>query len=257
MKPRDLSRKRRGNSRYYLYFIVSLICLTGLGILGWYALTHVHLFDLQKVVVSGNTAIPDSLIQKVASTYLGANLLSIPNSELKQKLFHFSRVKEVKLRKRLLHTLQVEITERKGMLYLKTMEGDLFPVDGDGIILAQYSLVYTEDLPIYSTYFSSAQLKAGQRLKKPSLSRVLGLHKRILKEAPGFAPYISEYYLIDNTVNIVDARHGTRIIPSEDDLAHQLKRYLFVQENGNINRKGIVDLRFKNQVVVKAGENEK
>jgi len=257
MKTKTKNRKRRGNSRYFLFFLLALFLLTGLGFLSWYALTHVGLFALQQVVVTGNTAIPDSLIQTVATPYLGANLLAIPGRELKAKINRFSRVKEVKLHKRLLHTLKIDLVERKGMLYIKTLEGDLFPVDSEGIILAKYSTIYTEDLPIFSTYFSSNQLKAGVRLKKPALTRILALHKRIMKEAPGFVPYVSEYYLIDNTVNIVDAVHGTRIIPSEDDLARQLKRYLFVQENGNINRKGIVDLRFKNQVVVKAGDNEK
>ena len=74
-----------------------------------------------------------------------------------------------------------------------------------------------------------------------------------MKEAPDFLPQISEYYLIDNTINIIDAKTGTRIIPSEEDFATQISRYRFVQENGNINRNSVVDLRFKNQVVVKAG----
>jgi hypothetical protein len=60
--------------------------------------------------------------------------------------------------------------------------------------------------------------------------------------------------MIDNTINIIDARYGTRIIPGEDNMATQLRRYQFVQDNGNISRKSVVDLRFDNQVVVKAGD---
>lgn len=59
--------------------------------------------------------------------------------------------------------------------------------------------------------------------------------------------------MIDDTINIIDARYGTRIIPGETDIANQLRRYQFVQDNGNIARRSIVDLRFDNQVVVKAG----
>lgn len=254
MKSSLHTRKRRGNSRYYLFFLVSLLLISGFGYGLWYALTHVNFFATQHLVINGNTAIPDSLIQKVITPYMGSNLLAIPSSQLRGRLLKFSRVADVKIRKKLLHTLQLDITERKGMLYVKSFEGNLFPVDSHGIIMAQYSPIYTEDLPIFSTYFSSASLKPGIKLQKPALKRILALHQRIAKEAPGFLPYISEYYLIDNTVNIVDARHGTRIIPSEADLARQLKRYLFVQENGNINRRGVVDLRYKNQVVVKAGE---
>lgn len=246
-------RKRRGNSRYYLFFFVSLVIVTSVGIATWYALTHVNMFVLNKISISGNAVIPDSLIQKTVTPYLGMNLLAIPTRDVKTKLMHFSRIKDVKLHKKLLHTLHLEITERKGLLYLKSYEGDLFPIDAEGVVLARYTNVYKEDIPIYSTYILGKQLKPGLKLKKPSLTRVIALHQRIAKEAPDFISHISEYYLIDNTINIVDAKYGTRIIPSDEDLASQLKRYLFVQDNGNIDRRSVVDLRYKNQVVVKAG----
>jgi cell division septal protein FtsQ len=211
------------------------------------------MFQLKKINISGNTAIPDSLIYKATARYLGMNLLSIPSVDVKHDLKRFSRVKEVQLRKKLLHTLDIHITERKGIIYIKSIEGDLYPIDAEAVVLAKYSSIYTEDIPIFSSYFVGKQLKAGLKLNKPNLTRILNLHQRISKEAPDFLPFISEYYLIDNTINIVDAKHGTRIIPSEDELASQLKRYLFVQDNGNIDRRSVVDLRFKNQVVVKAG----
>ncbi|PKN74086.1 MAG: cell division protein FtsQ [Candidatus Cloacimonetes bacterium HGW-Cloacimonetes-3] len=253
MENSNSTRKRRGNSRYYLFFFVSLLIVTILGIGTWLALTNLNLFQLKKITISGNTAIPDSLILKATSRYIGMNLLSIPSSDVKNDLKRFSRVKEIKLRKKLLHTLDITVKERKGIIYIKSFEGDLFPIDAEGVVLAKYSTVYTEDIPIFSTYYTGKQLKAGTRLKKPGLNRILNLHQRIAKEAPDFLPLISEYYLIDNTVNIIDAKHGTRIIPSDEDLASQLKRYVFVQDNGNIDRRSVVDLRFKNQVVVKAG----
>jgi len=253
METNKRTRKRRGNSRYYLFFFVSLlvIAITGLGI--WFALTNVKFLNLQKIEIVGNKAIPDSLIQQIAKPYLGSNLIAISGKQLKHKLHKLSRVKEIKLRKKLLHTLEIQVTERRGFIYLKTLEGDLFPVDSEGVVLARYSQVFTEDLPIYSSYLGTGQIKTGRRLLNSSLNRVLNLQKRILKEAPDFLPYVSEYYLIDNTINIIDARHGTRLIPSAEDLSAQLSRYQFVQENGNINKHSVVDLRFKNQVVVKAG----
>ncbi len=246
-------RKRRGNSRYYLFFIVTLIILGIIGVGFWYALTSVNFLDLKKITISGNTAIPDSLILKIAKPYLGVNLVALSRSDIKKSLLKLSRVKEVKLRKKLLHTLDIQITERKGFIYLKSLEGDLFPLDSEGVVLARYTPVYLEDLPVYSTYISNSQIKAGKKLVNPKLARILNLQKRIQKEAPDFLPNVSEYYLIDNTVNIVDAKRGTRIIPSDEDLARQFARYLFVQENGNIKTQSLVDLRYKNQVVVKAG----
>jgi len=81
----------------------------------------------------------------------------------------------------------------------------------------------------------------------------LATHRRIVEDAPEFATNISEYYTIDNTVYIIDARNGLRLIPSEKNLAKQLSRYEFVRDNGNISQSSILDLRTDNQVVVKAG----
>ena len=86
-----------------------------------------------------------------------------------------------------------------------------------------------------------------------ALDKVLATHRRIVEDAPEFVTNISEYYTIDNTVYIIDARNGLRLIPSEKNLAKQLSRYEFVRDNGNVSQSSILDLRVDNQVVVKAG----
>lgn len=245
-------RKRRGHSRYYLFVVLSLIGLIGLSGGVYYLLRSLDVLRVEKILVSGNKATDISLIRKVTDKYLGVNLLAVPGSTLKQELLRFSRVKDVKIRKSLLHTLKVNITERQGAIYLRTVEGDLYPIDEDAVILARYDQIYNEDLPVFSSHFSNVQLKAGKKIKSPGVSRVLQFHKQLSHEAADFLPRVSEYYLVDNTVYIIDAISGTRIIPPKEDLAAQLKRYLFVSENGNIGNHKLLDLRFDKQVVVKA-----
>jgi len=247
-------KKRRGNSRYYLFFLLSLMAVIAIGMGAVYALRHLSIFELTQVSINGNIAVPDSLILKATDGYLGTNLFCISKSDLRKALQEISRVKDVKIRKHLLNKLSLEVLEREGLLYVKSFEGNLYPIDGDGIVLSRYAKVYREDLPIYSSFYTDAQFKPGVLLTKPDLQRILALHRRIMKEAPDYLHIISEYYMIDNTINIIDARYGTRIIPSEDNMATQLKRYQFVQDNGNISRTSVVDLRFENQVVVKAGD---
>ncbi|MCB5265445.1 MAG: FtsQ-type POTRA domain-containing protein [Candidatus Cloacimonetes bacterium] len=247
-------RKRRGNSRYYLFFTLSLAGVIALVIGAWYALRHLPFLELQRIEISGNTAIPDSLISRFCEDQIGQNLFTVPVKEIKQDILKISRVKELKIRRQVLSTLKISIKEREGILYVKSQEGRLHPIDSEGIIMERYTPHYREDIPIYSSYYKDAQLKPGSQLTKRDISRILALHLKIMQQAPEFLAIISEYYMIDDTINIVDARYGTRIIPSEDDIAAQLKRYQFVQDNGNINRRSVVDLRFENQVVVKAGD---
>lgn len=250
-------RKRRGNSRYYLFFLFAMLLVASIGLGAWYALNHLPHFNITQIQISGNSVVPDSLIFSRVDRYKGTNLFGVSSREVNANLGKISRIKDVKVRKHLLSTLKLEIHERVGLLYVKSLDGSLFPVDEEAVVLANYTAIYKEDLPIFSTYLTDAQIKPGTKLAKANVQKVLALHQRITREAPDFLPVISEYYMIDNIINIVDARYGTRIIPCEDNLAKQLKRYQFVQDNGNISRRSLVDLRFDNQVVVKAGDHEK
>ena len=72
--------------------------------------------------ISGNKVIPDTLFYKITSPYIGMNLFTVPSSEIKAKLNTLSRVKNVKLHKRLPDTIKLDITERKAAIYLKTIE---------------------------------------------------------------------------------------------------------------------------------------
>ncbi|MDD3282495.1 MAG: FtsQ-type POTRA domain-containing protein [Candidatus Cloacimonetes bacterium] len=246
-------RKRRGNSRYYLYFSLCLIAVIGLGLGAWYALRHLPFLEVKNISLEGNTAIPDSLLINRCNQYLGMNLFRVPKRKITADIASISRIKDIRVKRHLLNTIKIQISERKGILYVKSFEGNLHPIDAEAIVLERYSSVYKEDIPIYSSYYKDEQLKPGMKLTKPDLSRILQTHLTIMKEAADYLPIISEYYMIDDTINIIDSRFGTRIIPGDKDIANQLRRYQFVQDNGNIARRSVVDLRYDNQVVVKAG----
>ncbi len=248
------ARKRRGNSRYFVFFILILLGLTALGFGAYHLLSRLELLDVRKIEISGNSAVADSLLGKALQPYIGQNLLRIDKTEVRQRVSDFARVKSVRVRRKFFNTLLVKITERKASLYVKSLEGDLFPIDEDGIVLERYGKVYTENLPVVNLLINNSSLKSGQRLKNSALNLVLVTHRRILREAPDFAANISEYYTIDKTVYVVDARNGLRLIPSETNLAKQLSRYEFVRDNGNVSQTAILDLRIDNQVVVKAGD---
>ncbi|MDP2172998.1 MAG: FtsQ-type POTRA domain-containing protein [Candidatus Cloacimonadaceae bacterium] len=248
------TRKRRGNSRYYLFFVLSLVIVTSVGAAAYLVGVNLPWIDLQEIKISGNSSISDSTIIAIINPYMDTNLLSIPSSEIEKKILRFARVKDVKIKKSLLHTLVCEIEERSGLLYLRSVEGDLFPIDKDAVVLEKPDNIYREDLPIVATYLSNKQLTSGTKLQKPYLKRIIKIHQDICAQSPDFSPLISEYYFIDDTIYLVDAKYGTRIIPCENNIAKQLQRYLFVQDNGNIDRNSLVDLRFDNQVVVKEGK---
>ena len=250
MKPK---RKRRGNSRYYVVFVLFLILLGATGTGVYMLLTNVSWFNITTISHSGNSIVPDSLITGILSEYQGTNLLKIRSSQIRSHFADFARIKKVNISKSFPKTLKVTFNEREGFLWLRTVEGELVAIDSDGIVLESFTGIISEDLPVVGTFLSVAQLKAGQNPHKPYLTRIINFHKRISDEAPEFLPHISEYYMISDEIHIVDAHYGTNIIPAQKNLADQFRRYLFVQDNGNIARRSTVDLRYDKQVVVKEG----
>lgn len=247
------NRKRRGHSRYFIYFILMLIGLAAFVYGAYYLFSTVSWFNIEQIQISGNSTVSDSLLIQATQSFNGKNLFSISKDEVISKVKKFSRIKDVKVQRRLFHTLNIIVTERKSCLYVKTLEGDLFPIDDEGVVLEKFGSVYNENLPIVNLLINNADIHPGKPIKNASLAKILEVHHQIKTESPEFLSNISEYYTINNTVYIIDARNGLRFIPSTQNLARQLSRYEFVKDNGNVSNNAILDLRFDNQVVVKSG----
>jgi len=248
------ARKRRGNSRYYWILVVVLLCLSAASLGIYQLLTTVSWFNISSISVKGNHHIQASRILELAEYCRGQNLIALNTRPLQDSIRQIARIEDVIIQKRLMRSLIINITERQGFLYVISIEGDLYPIDQNGIILEKTGLVNVEDLPVVQSFLPNKKFIPGMVLNQAPIMKVLQTHKRIMDEYPEFSPHISEYYVLDEVVHFIDSRFGTRVIISDDNIRKQLERYTFVQDNGGIDRNSVIDLRFKNQVVVKAGK---
>jgi cell division protein FtsQ len=244
-------RKRRGNSRFIFFFFLIIIVLGCLTWAGYEGLSRVPWLSIKKFSISGNEYISAATINEMLRGYMGANLVDVSSGAIRKQLLKLKRIENVRIYRLFPNTLKLKITERKGFVYLKSKEGDLFPVDENGMIIEYAVYPSKEDLPIVHSQYPSQQLHAGRVISDAFMKRVIQLQTKIIAEKPDFLKSISEYYLDNGSVVIVDATYGTRVLVSYQDLSDQIRRYQFVQENGDIDRKNILDLRFKNQVIIR------
>jgi len=244
-------RKRRGNSRFIFFFVIILLVLGSLSWAGYKWLRNSDLLIIKNVTITGNENVSTTTIHDLLKEYIGQNLLEISSKEIRKKLLQVKRIEVIKVVRLYPGTLKIKLIERKGFLYLKSIDGDLFPIDEKCMIMEYAVYPSKEDLPIVHSQYPSSQLHVGRVLDDPFLKKVVALQKQIITERPDFIKSISEYYQDSNSVVIVDNEYGTRVILVSQYLNDQLRRYQFVQENGDINRNSIFDLRFKNQVVVR------
>lgn len=244
-------RKRRGHSRFISIFLLILISLSGLIWGAYEGLRRSDLLIIKEIRITGNEYIGASTIYELLNEFIGLNLLNVSEKDISNELIKIKRIKTIRVRRLFPSTLLVKVSEKKGFLYIKSKEGDLFPVDTQGMVIEYVLSQNQEDLPIVHSRFSNQQLEVGSYLKDAFIAKVMKMHKKIMEERPDFIKSISEYYQEGNYTIIVDARNGTRILLGDDRLSDQLRRYQFVQDNGNVDRKQIFDLRFKNQVIVR------
>jgi len=246
------NRKRRGNSRFVVFFILILISLFSGSVFAYHQLRKASWLNLKDIGISGNENVSTTTLLNLLQGFMGDNLLDISSREVSDQLMKIKRIERVKMVRHYPSTLKIKVTERKGFLYLKSAEGNLFPIDEHRMIMEYAVTPSKEDLPIVNTRFHNSQLHAGRYVKDPFVQRVIDLQKMIINEKPEFLSSISEYYEQNKHVVIIDANHGSGVLLSTDNLKDQLRRYQFVQENGNIDRKKFIDLRFKDQVVVRS-----
>lgn len=234
------------------FFILILIVLASASLVGYQQLRKSAWLNVRNISISGNENTDSATLHNLLQHYVGVNLLEISAKDVKAQLLKIKRIEDVRMARLYPSTLKVKVTERKGFLYIKSAEGNLFPIDEHCMVIEYAVSASKEDLPIVHTKLSGKQLHAGRVVRDPFLQRVIDLQNRIIAEKPEFLSAISEYYEHNNHVIIVDANHGSRILLGEDNLKERLRRYQFVQDNGAINRKNILDLRFENQVVVRS-----
>jgi cell division septal protein FtsQ len=247
----ESSRKRRGNSRFIIFFILILLLLGGLSWVTYNGLRKASWLRIQNIAVAGNQNVAMTTIQDLLESFIGENLVDVSSRDIKDKLSKIKRICRVNVIRQFPSTLKIKVLERHGFLYIKSVQGDLFPIDNRGMIMEYAVFPANEDLPIVHTRYQSLQLHPGSFIRDPYVKSVMSLQNKIAATRPEFLKYISEYLQEGDLILIVDAKYGTRILIGPNNLDDQLRRYTFVQENGDINRKNIVDLRFANQVVIR------
>jgi cell division septal protein FtsQ len=247
----EKGRKRRGHSRFIIFFILILLVLSGLSWVTYSGLRKASWLRIKSIAVAGNQNVSITTVQELLEGFNGENLIDVSTRDIKEKLYKVKRIYKARVIRQFPSTLKIKVFERQGYLYVKSSEGDLFPIDNRGMIMEYAVFPSKEDLPIIHTNYQNRQLHPGSFVKDAFVRKVIALQAKIALTRPEFLKYISEYYMDKDLIFIVDAKYGSRILIGTHDLDNQLRRYTFVQENGDINRKNIVDLRFANQVVVR------
>lgn len=247
-----MSRKRRGNSRYYLLFfsIVIAILLSGKGLA--LLLNRVDIFKINRIEITGNVNLEKEFLQKLVSDFYGQNLYAISRQDVMERYANIVRIQDTKVHRSFPDKLKIEITESLGKYLVKTTNGNLIAVDDKLSILDSDNFYKYDILPILHTSLSADSLQIGSTISNPEFLHMAELFCNLEKSGIEFTSNISEMYVEDKEVVIVAASTGHKILFGQGDYADKLERYMFLESNNGFDSESIIDLRFKDRLVVKS-----
>ncbi len=251
MAANELKRKRRGNSRYFLFFLMIALALGAMSFGLIQVMKQISWFNVTKIEITGNRFLDNKFLTEIAHDYIGKNIMAFSKKDVAKKYLAIKRIQKVSISKVLPSKLKISVVERRSIVYVKTVEGNLFPIDENKIVLDNRPTVTLEDMPVVNTAYQNSQMVVGKKLASQYLERVILLQKELLTLNPDFERCISEYYMKDGLLYFVETSTGARIILGDQNLPSRIRRFMFLKENGSFEKNSIFDFRFEDQVVVR------
>jgi len=250
-----MKRKRTGSSRYFVYFILS-ICIIATVFFGIRTLfTKLSFFQIDSILITGNKNLDTEFLANLSKDFIGLNLFSTSKHNILQKYENIVRIKDISITRIFPNKIKLDILERSGLFYIRTIEGEIYPIDADCIVLDNDVFYVEENLPLIETNISTSDITFGNKIEDDFLARVFVFYDIVYPEFPDMIKNISEFYEADNEIYLVEANTGYKIVFGDDDLIGKIKKFRFLEQNRSFEKGKIVDLRYKDQLVIRSDEN--
>ena len=249
-----MKKKRSGSSRYFLFFIVLIILIYGtyIGINNLF--TKLDIFKVESIVINGNENLETDFLKNICNDFINMNLYSISKKDVLKKYENIVRIEDIKVSRIFPNKLKIEISERKGKFFFRTESGNIFPIDKNRIILDNANFYENEVLPIIGTKIPDSEIIIGQKIENILIERIFSLREIFAKVDPDFINSISEFYLKDKNLIFVNADIGYRIVLGDNEIEEKLRKLIFLEQNRIFEKGTTIDLRFKDQLVVRSEE---
>ena len=208
------------------------------------ALALSPLLQVRTIVWTGTARIPEARYAALESATLGRPLLLLSERQLRSSLQLDNSTLSLRLRRHLPHTLEARLEPRCAVA---SLEGRV-PLDAEGHVLGAEHAVL--GLPKWSGFALDSD---GRRLEPTGRALLRAVES--LLDSPALVP--AEVRRTDDNLEIVLAESGCRARLQPERLEAQLlKLRILVQGLGHDPLPASVDLRFRDQVVVRRASGE-
>ena len=249
-----MKKKRSGSSRYFFLFLVFVVLIYAVYIGINSLFTKLDLFKVKYIKISGNVNLETDFLKNICNDFINMNLYSISKKDVLKKYENIVRIEGIKVSRIFPNKLKIEISEKRGVFFLRTERGIIFPIDKNRVVLDNVNFYENEVLPVIGTKIPDAEIIIGKRIENILIEKIFFLREKFANVDPDFINSISEFYLKDENLIFVNANIGYRIVLGENEIEEKLKRLIFLEQNRTFEKGTIIDLRFKDQLVISSEE---
>ena len=133
---------------------------------------YVPFFTLSEIKLDGAKYLTQEDIMKIADIYIGEPLFKLETDVVQSRLSKDLRIAEVTVRRRLPHTLEIKIKERRPLAMIQCNYGYL-DLDHDGTVLDSYKTLKTMQIPMI-TGVAVRDLYIGDVIDDEIVKKILG-----------------------------------------------------------------------------------
>lgn len=245
---------RRGGgwlrSRLFRWAVVAVLLLAS-GALGLSSAVRAQVFQINRVVVRGNSHLSTGEVLAILDGLRGGSLFAANLDAYRAKLLDSPWVADATLRRVLPSTIDLRILERVPMASGR-LGDQLYLVDATGVIIDEYGPQYSQyDLPVVDGLISTPTANAP--VVDPERARLAARFLDAMAGAPALRTRVSQID-VSNAHNVIVLinQDPALLYLGDKDFAARLQRYLEMAPTlkEQISDIDYVDLRFEERIPV-------
>lgn len=209
------------------------------------------IFNLKKIKINGLVTISEESLQEKLKYNIGINIFGIDYNKIEKDLEDNPYIKEVKISKNGVNSININVTENKIAFYLAS-DNKIKTINNDGIIVEEVDSINERRLTKLSGIDVSEKTIGNKIQDDDKLSKVLDNFYKMIEVIPKELE-ISEINIFDLNNIICYVRDVEIILGDSVDLIDKMNIALNLIEQGTIT-KGYINLSFEGSPVIKQAD---
>ncbi len=213
-------------------------------------LTSADWLNIDEIQLEGVSRTDPADLERMLEDIHGQNILLISLDRYADRVVDHPRIQYASLKRILPNRVVCTVEEREPVALI--FNGRFLEVDESGMIMGSDDLTPLLDLPIVIGIPGQSTV-VGKTCEDRRLRAALETLRYCKRYGGRFAEDISELKVAEGAITITSLKENSTLLLADNDYESQLQKYFLLRKSiaGDERSAKIIDLRFKNQIVLR------